>query len=87
MVATGSVSPPIPGPLELPALIALLGRDAGVGLTDEVIGLGLDYGAIVKVLNRLCADGTINARFMLEQPNAAEIFGPSRPAGRPESEK
>ena len=50
------------------------------------MGLGLDYGAVVRALYYLCQDHAINAKFILEQPNAAELFGPARPAGRPESE-
>ena len=48
--------------------------------------LGLDYGAVVRALYFLCRDGCINEKFMLEQPNPAEMFGPARPQGRPESE-
>lgn len=85
-VATGSVSPPIPAALKLPELLALLGSDAGVDGQGRVVGLGLGYGAIVRSINRLCLDGAIEAKFILEQPNAAELFGPPRPAGRPEAE-
>lgn len=84
--ATGSVSPPIPAGFELPGLLRLMGTEAGVGLSGEAVGLGLDYGAVARALYHLCKDHSINARFMLEQPRVAELLGPARRTGRPESE-
>ncbi|MFQ5494609.1 MAG: HEAT repeat domain-containing protein [Phycisphaerae bacterium] len=86
VVASGAMSPAIPAPFDLPPLIELLGGEADVTPEGEVTGVGLDYTAVVRALHRLCTDRTINARFVLEQPNTAEIFGPPRPAGRRESE-
>ena len=86
VVASGSMSPPTSAPLGLAALIRLLGGDAEVRDDGEIVGLGLDYGATVRALHHLCTDRSINASFMLEQPNVAELFGPPRPIGRPESE-
>jgi hypothetical protein len=85
-VSTGATSPAIPAPLDLTALIKLMGSAAEVSRDDEVLGLGLDYGAVVRALYHLCNDRSVNAKFILEQPNAAELFGPPRPMGRPESE-
>ncbi len=85
-VPTGAMSPPIPAPLDVPGLIKLLGSQAELGLDDEVLGLGLDYSAVVRAIYHLCKDRSINANFILEQPNVAELFGPPRPTGRPESE-
>ena len=86
VVATGSTSPPISAPFELPALIQLMGRDAAVTPAGTTLGLGLDYGAVVRAIYHLCRTRSLNAKVILEQPNAAELFGPSRPDGRPESE-
>lgn len=86
VVATGSMAPPVDAPLEIPKLIRLLGSKAEVNLRGEVLGLGLDYTTIVRALYHLCEDKSINAAFVLEEPNATELFGPTRPAGRPESE-
>lgn len=83
--ATGKVSPPIPAPLDVLKLIELLGSDAAVAY-DEVKGLGLDYGTVVRLLYYLCQDSSIPAEFMFEQPNALELFGPPERTGRPESE-
>ncbi len=86
VVSSGATSSPVSAPLQLPALIQLLGGEADVGFDGEVVGLGLDYGAVVRALYYLCKDRSINADFILEQPNVAEMFGPIAPAGRPESE-
>jgi len=86
VVPTGTTSPPIPAPLDAVGLIRLLGSKAKVNLDGEVTGVGLDYGAVVRAIHALCESRTLNARFVLEQPNVAELFGPPQPAGRPESE-
>lgn len=86
VVATGTLSPPIPAALELPGLIQLLGNEAAVDYDGKVTGLGLDYAAVTRLLYHLCQDQSINATFVLEQPNVIELFGPPRPATRPESE-
>ena len=86
VVATGTLSPPIPAPFDLPALIQLLGNEATVDYDGKVTGLGLDYAAVTRLLYHLCRDQSINATFVLEQPNVTELFGPPRPATRPESE-
>ncbi|MGB2988187.1 MAG: flagellar basal body P-ring protein FlgI [Phycisphaerae bacterium] len=84
--ASGSMSPMLSAPFELPALIRLMGSEAAVEFDGEVVGLGLNYDAVVRTLYHLCRDQSVNASFILEQPNVAELFGPPRPAGRPESE-
>jgi hypothetical protein len=86
VVGSGSASPPVQAPFTLPELIQLLGDDADVGADGDVIGLGLDYGAVVRALYHLCQAKAVNANFILEQPNAGELFGPPKPRGRPESE-
>jgi len=84
--ATGRSSPPVYADPELPSLVRFLGSDPDVDSSDRVTGLGLDYGAIVRALYHLCNNDSIAATFIMEEPNAAELFGPSRPEGRPESE-
>lgn len=86
VVSSGAVSPSVPAPLELMPLLRLLGAEAQVLPDGEVIGLGLDYASIVRALHHLCNDGSINGKFMLEQPNITELFGPPEPSSRPESE-
>jgi hypothetical protein len=85
-VATGSTSPPIPAPFDLPALIRLMGSDADVDYEGHAVGLGLDYGEVAASMYNLCNDHSVNAKFILEQPNIGELLGPLRPEGRPESE-
>lgn len=86
VLPSGTSSPPIPAPFNLRDLVILLGTKAGVDLSGRVTGLGLDYGAVVAALYHLSQQGSLNAEFVLEQPNAAELFGPPTPPGRPESE-
>lgn len=86
VVSTGSVSPAVQAPLSLIPLLELMGRDADADETGTIVGLGLDYGAILRALHQLCREGAIDVPFVLEQPNAAELFGPTPAAGRPESE-
>ena len=86
ITATGTVSPEIPAPRPLYRLIELLGSEADIDATGAVTGLGLDYGAVVRAVYHLCQDGSINAKFMLEQPPQAELFVSTEPEGRPEAE-
>ncbi len=83
---TGSVSPPVEAPFDLQPLIELLGNNADLDLQGRVTGLGLDYGAVVQAIYELCKSNGNQLQFILEQPNASELFGPTRPTGRPESE-
>lgn len=50
-------------------------------------GIGLHYSLIVQVLDELCRNGSISARFVLEQTPLADILGPSEPVDRPETEE
>jgi hypothetical protein len=84
--ATGSTSPPIVAPLDLAALVRLMGGDVSIDLDGAVLGLGLDYSAVVAALYDLCQEGFTNAKFILEQPNVEELFGLPQQEGRPESE-
>lgn len=86
VVSTGTTSPEVQAPNNVAQLTILLGDQPGVDGNGEATGLGLDYGAVVHALHRLCKDKAILANFMLEEPNVAEIFGPKRATGRPESE-
>jgi hypothetical protein len=81
----GALSDRIVAPTDLPELVRFMGSDVVV-IGKDVQGAGLDYAHIVRALYRLCADGSINARFVLEEPNAAEIFGPTERPGRKETE-
>lgn len=82
---SGSVSPPIPCSRDVLDMIELIGGEPEEH-NGTVTGLGLDYGSIVHVLHTLCNDNVINADFILEEENAAELFGPARRNRRPESE-
>ena len=87
IVATGRVSPPIPGPLGLARLLRMLGEEPGANYEGDITGLGISYVGVVRALDALCRDGAIPLPFQLEEPNAAELFGPAPPpTARPESE-
>lgn len=86
VVGTGAASEPITASLDVASLIRLLGSRADVDHEGTVTGLGLDYGTVVHALYRLAQDGTIDADFILEEPNVADLFGPPPVSGRPESE-
>jgi hypothetical protein len=50
-------------------------------------GIGLHYSLIVQVLDELCSNGSISARFMMEQTPLVDILGPAMPSDRPETEE
>lgn len=81
----GAVSDSIAGPTDVAKLVEFLGNDVQV-VDHQVLGLGLDYGTIVRALYHLTQDRSIGAPLVLEHPNAAEEFGPVKKAGRKESE-
>lgn len=84
--STNAMSPPVRVPPEVPALLALLGREPGVGEDETPTGFGMDYASVARAIQQLCRDGAINAEFVLEQPNLGALLGPNQPQGRPESE-
>jgi len=86
VLLSGNVSPPIASDFDVGSMIQLLGRPPGVDFDGNVTGLGIDYGSVAHALYSLCRDHVIDADFMTEQPNIAELFGPSQISGRPEAE-
>jgi hypothetical protein len=86
VVASGTTSPPLPAPLELNRLIEMLGKEPGLDANGSASGLGLDYAAVARALYYLCEAQSINAKFILEQPNVAELFGVREAEGRDESD-
>ena len=86
MPYTNTVAPPIRGSLNVPELIEMLGRSPSRRSSSQPTALGVDYGMVIQVLHDLCDMRSINARFLMEQKSIKELFGPSLPAGRAESE-
>ncbi len=82
---SGATSPPIPCKLEVIELLRLAGNDPSE-IKDLVTGLAMDYTSLVHMLHTLCASGSINADFILEEENVAELFGPTQRKRRPDSE-
>lgn len=81
-----SASPPVTAVPDLAPLIRLMGSDAQQ-FQGRVTGLGIDYTTLVHAMYTLCRDQSVNAQFILEEENLAELFGPPERQGRPESEK
>lgn len=81
----GDPSGRLSGSLMLDKLIAKLGADPDI-VEEKVTGLALPYDVVVRAICSLCADGAIPARFIMEEPNVAELFGPQRRKDRPEAE-
>ncbi len=77
---------PLQAEFDVIKLIELLGELPPAPDSAEITGLGVDYATILQMLYELCHSRTINARFVMEQAGVTELFGPLRPAGRPESE-
>ncbi len=78
-------SPPMPVPRDAAELLTFLGERPRRNLQGEVVGLGVDYTALIQAMQSLCQDRGINARFMLEQTTTMDLFGPLTRRGRPES--
>lgn len=86
VVSRDRSSPPLPVPFALAALIRILGSDAGVAAGGDVLGLGLDYGAVVHLIYYFCNSHVVNASFQMEEPNVTDLLGPGTTPGRPESD-
>jgi flagellar basal body P-ring protein FlgI len=80
------LSPPVYVSPELPNLVRFMGGDPDLDDDGRLEGMGLDYGAVAGALQHFCGQDAIQAKFVFEEPNAAELFGPGSPGGRPESE-
>ena len=72
--------------LDLQSIIMLMGNDPSVDKeTKKVYGLGLPYSHVVAILNQLCKDGAIPAKFKLQ--DLQEVQEPSDDIlGRPEKD-
>jgi hypothetical protein len=86
VVTSGTTSPPIAAPFEMEKLVKLLGGAPAMDTKGSATGLGLDYAAVARALYHLCESQAVNAKFVLEQPNVAELFGVGDAEGRAESE-
>lgn len=73
-------------PFSVAILTKFLGDDLRTGADGKLQGLGLDYGAVVGILYRLCSSKGIEADLRWEEPSTDELLGPLEPMGRPESE-
>ncbi len=66
-------------------LVRLLGTVPGGDQSPTVYGLGLTYGQVVSVLQRLCKSGDIPAGFRLQElPEVRRMYTPGASVGRPD---
>jgi hypothetical protein len=72
-------------PLQVTSMIEFLGGDPEIK-RKSLMGLGVNYDAMIHLLHQLCAKRAINATFQWEEQSIEEIVGPLQPMGRPESE-
>jgi hypothetical protein len=78
-------SPPMPVSRDTGRLLAFMGDQPRRDVSGDVLGLGVDYTALIQAMQSLCQDSGINARFMLEQTTTIDLFGPLTRRGRLES--
>lgn len=67
------------------SLVKTMGMPARKNIKGEVDGLGLTYSQVVSVLYRLCQEGHIRAKFVLQQPPGMQrIYRSVISEGRPD---
>ena len=65
-------------------LIRTLGSRPQHDENDEIMGLGLSYSQVVSVLHRMCREGDIPAKFVLQQPPVLQRISRGTAMGRPD---
>ena len=66
-------------------LIEVMGSPPYRGADNSIKGMGLTYGQVVAVLNRLCESGEIRAKFVLQPlPQMKKIYQSPATVGRPD---
>jgi len=85
MPGTGRYSDTFHIDFRLETLITTLGHLPRRDSNGDIMGMGLTYGQIVGVLYRMCKEGDIRAKFVLQPPPEIQRFHRSIPAvGRPD---
>ena len=68
---TGRLSPPFECDFDVRSLIRVLGRSPRPdAISRDIQGLGLTYSQTLSVLYKMCEEGHINAKFVLQKPPA-----------------
>lgn len=67
------------------ALVRTMGAPAEKDVDNNIRGLALTYGQVLRVLYGMCNSGYINARFILERPGGSRIRRGSGSIGRPDA--
>ena len=71
---SGRTSPPFKVDPHVRSLVKRLGTRAVPDEDGNVKGLGLTYGQVVAVLYRMCDEGSIPAKFVLQEPTGLQQF-------------
>jgi hypothetical protein len=71
---TGQVSPPFSVGFDVADLVAVMGKPAVADDKGNIIGLGLTYSQVVSTIQRMCKDGSINAKFVLQPIGEVETM-------------
>lgn len=80
----GAYSDPFYTDFRVCSLVETLGLPAEWNEDNEIQGLALSYSQILSVLYRLCKQGDINAKFVLQEPTEIEMmFDETTTIGRP----
>jgi len=82
---SGTVSETFKIDFSVRSLTRTMGMPARLDINGNVEGLGLTYSQVVGVLHRLCNDGHIRAKFVLQQlPGVQRIYRGIMSEGRPD---
>lgn len=82
---TGKMSTPVTTKATVEAVVRMLGDQPHTNDDGEMVGLGLRYGQVVSLLQGLCKEGDIEARFVLQSlAQPSKIYGDAVTAGRPD---
>lgn len=82
---TGQFSDPLEIDPSVRSLVVAMGKLPAPDDSGKVDSLGLTYGQVVGTLYRMCKDGDIRAKFVLQQsPALQRIYTGASAAGRPD---
>jgi hypothetical protein len=77
LLRTGQSSPPFSVGFDVIDLITVMGRPAVADDDGKIAGLGFTYSQVVSTLQRMCKDGSINAKFVLQPIGEVETMAGS----------
>ena len=82
---TGKVSEPFYIDFKVRTLVRTMGSLPRRNLKGDIEGVGLTYGQVISVLYRMCKEGDIPARFVLQElPDVQRMYQHAATVGRPD---